>query len=487
MQVQQSNVFSQLLSNMMLQRMAQQYKQRELDLERQMKEKELQSNLMIHGISPTGMVSDDPAQQQEQGILGKLFGSLLGQGKSSAQTPVLNTATNEHVNQIFGQSTQQGVGTPADSQQQSQSRPKLRIGNMEFEMPTAGREVQARAVYGKTPDGNDQLLGHWLSDGKSHTFQALKEPGDLTTDKLGSQWVQGRTDELVASGIPRLKAQGMALTEFYNTRGPVVPVGSYGDVPAFGQKGYPGQAPRVIPGNFPKIGSGAMDAGITFGADGKPTQQPSPQSGPQMGEYRPPGTPFPTSEEDKEIAYLRALKQSSNELKSVPGITKHTGPVDYSTQWIANQLNLDPDNFATSLLGGKTASPEAASTYAKLAGLYRMVYGESGKQINEIELKKLQERMPTKWDSDTDFKAKLAEFDKLLDQVHDARISTMEAGGKRNTQRLREEYKSVGGSGAVKDTGGRASPDASVPVGTTKNVAGATYKWDGQVWRLQTP
>lgn len=78
---------------------------------------------------------------------------------------------------------------------------------------------------------------------------------------------------------------------------------------------------------------------------------------------------------------------------------------------------------------GVWISGEEAEFRAQVAQLYKVVYGLSGKQINEKELQKLDPFIPKVTDSDVVFKAKVKELERTLKKSIEGMIGTAERSG----------------------------------------------------------
>lgn len=85
------------------------------------------------------------------------------------------------------------------------------------------------------------------------------------------------------------------------------------------------------------------------------------------------------------------------------------------------------------------ATPEAASFYSNLADLRnQMLYLRSGKQINEAEYNRLLQALPNENMSDTDFRARMKNFEGLFQKIKAARENALRGTGYRMPQPLPE-------------------------------------------------
>lgn len=171
-----------------------------------------------------------------------------------------------------------------------------------------------------------------------------------------------------------------------------------------------GSAPDKIKQLF-QVGDQVM--GVTYGGQVKPINAP--------GQLNPLKKTLP-ADQSAQLGDFDTLSSQLEAVKeSVKGHPEFTGPVESRLGNLAQTVDIPSV--------GLGASPQRADFLSNINSIRnQLIYLRSGKQINEKEYERLLAELPNEKRSDVDFGAKLANFEKVFNEIKQNRRNSLATG-----------------------------------------------------------
>lgn len=158
---------------------------------------------------------------------------------------------------------------------------------------------------------------------------------------------------------------------------------------------------------------GDKTVGVTYGGDVRPIDVPN------NGQLNPMKKTLPADQ----AQHLADFDTLSEQLQLVKSSKKpeFTGPVESRVGDLAQTLDIPSIGLA--------ASPQRADFISNINSIRnQLIYLRSGKQINEKEYERLLAELPNEKRSDVDFDAKLANFERVFNEIKANRRNALSTG-----------------------------------------------------------